>query len=80
MTPLCFLYKDHEGVLDQRSDRQETVLLVDEAEIKLISGIYCTLKTCERSAHGCQSDCSVWFDRKWIPWKQDVATGVRHWK
>lgn len=26
------------------------------------------------------SNCSVWFDRKWIPWKQDVETGMRGWK
>lgn len=59
---------------------QYTVLRVDQAELELISGTYCTFQTHNCSAHVCQSDCSVWFDRKWIPWKQDVATGVRHWK
>lgn len=35
---------------------------------------------CDCSAHVCKSDCSVWFDRKWIPWKQDVTTGMQCWK
>ena len=51
-----------------------------QAEINLISGTNCTRQTCDCSARVCQSYCAVWFDRKWIPWKEDVATGVRRWK
>lgn len=46
---------------------------VGQAEVHRIRGACCRLY---RSPRVCQSDCSVWFDRKWIRWKQDVATGV----